>query len=169
MTRYSDNIYSGFVAPTSAACSKSYVQLGKTFNFTALAGTGVTLTGTLPPGTQNLYATLFITQQGSANTSNKITVSAGGTNLLTFDQFGSATGFLPGLSVASVGRLTIVASACAIVAAPATGQTNGGEIPISVTYLKDAGDPSCTCQLSLMYNRVDGSFPAPGVAPDGGV
>lgn len=157
MTRYSDNIFSGFQGVTSALSSMSPVALSKTYNFVAAAGTGTTITGVFPPGTQNLTAELFVTQQGSANTSNKLTVSAAGTNLIVIDQFGSATGYAA-FSTTSLARFTITASACAIVAPPATGQTNGGEIPFSVTYLKDAGDPSCTCQLVLNFNRIDATW-----------
>src|SRR5665213_2201067 len=124
MTRFSDNIYSGMDAATSGAASRSAVALVKTHNFTGL---NATISGTFPPNTLNLSAELFITAQGSAATSNKVTVSAGGLTLLTIDQFGSALGYAA-QTTTSVARFTIVASACALVAPPATGQTNGGEI-----------------------------------------
>lgn len=159
MTRYSDNIYSGHVAPTSAACSRSYVTLGRTFNFSAAVGS-VTQSGTFPPGTQNVTAELFITQNGSATTSNKLTVSAGGTNLLTIDQFGSAGGYA-NQTTTSIARFSIIASAAAAPPVPSPS-VNGGDIPYSVTFLKVSADKTGTYQLSLKYNRVDTGFAAPG-------
>lgn len=156
MTRYSDNILSGFQAATSAASSESSVVLVKDFDFNATTGS-TTLSGTFPPNTKNLSAELFITQQGSATTSNKITVSAGGTNLITITSFGSSSGF-GSVTTTSFATFTYVASACADVPVPATGQTNGGEIPFSVTFLKDAGDPSGKCRLALYFNRKDTTF-----------
>jgi len=155
MTRYSDNIYSGFQAPTSAASSKSAVTLCKTYNFTGAGSTtAVTRSGTFPPNTQNLSAELFIIANASATTSNKITVSAGGTNLITIDQFGSAQGYAA-VTTTSLARFTVIASACATVAAPATNQTNGGEIPFSVTFLPVSADKTGSYQLCLTFNRAD--------------
>jgi hypothetical protein len=84
MTRFSDNIKSGFQAATSANSSASVVVLRKVYNFAgAGAAAAVTRLGTFPPGAQNLTARLFVTQQASATVSNKITVSAGGFDLVT--------------------------------------------------------------------------------------
>lgn len=153
MTRYSDNIYSGFVGVTSALSSRSAVLLTKTFNFSSTVGS-TTLTGVFPPNTQNLAARIYITQNGSATSSNKITVSAGGTNLLTVDQFGSAGGYA-NTTTAGIARFTVIGSACATVSPPATNQTNGGEIPFSVTFVKSSADKTGACQLSLLFNRAD--------------
>lgn len=164
MTRFSDNILSGFEAATSAASSRSPVVLCKTYNFAAVGGTTpITQTGTLPPNVQNLTAGLFITQQASATTSNKITVSAGGNNLLTIDQFGSASGYA-NQTTTGVARFTLVASACAAPPVPATNQTNGGEIPFAITFLPVSADKTGTYQIVLTYNRMDRAFPAPGSA-----
>ena len=79
MTRYSDNIYSGFQALTSATSSKSAVSLRKgQYNLSGAGNTtAVTRNGVFPPNTQNLKAELYITNAGSATVSNKITISAG--------------------------------------------------------------------------------------------
>ncbi len=152
MTQFSDNVYSGFIGLTSATSSISPVVLSKTYNFNSTVGSR-TATGTLPPGVQNLDARIYITQQGSATASDKITVSAGGTDLITIDQFGSATG-VASVSTASVVRFTYVASACAQPPVP-TSTNNGGEIPFSVTYLKSSANKTGSCQVRISYNRAD--------------
>ncbi len=156
MTRFSDNIYSGFQAATSAASSKSMVVLRKVHNFVGNSTTtAVTKTGTFPPNTQNLTARLFVIQNAtSATVSDKITVSAGGTNLITIDQFGSAGG-VAGDTKAGFARFTYIASACAAPPVPATGQVNGGEIPYSVTFVPVSADNQGSYQLELTFNRAD--------------
>lgn len=155
MTRYSDNIYSGFDAVTSALSSRSAVQLCKTYNFAGAGSTtAVTRTGVLPPNSQNLSVCLYIVQNGSATVSNKITVSAGGTDLVTIDQFGSAGGYVPYATVVGKGRITMIASACANPPVPA-GSNNGGEIPFSVTFAPVSADKTGSYQLMLSYNRSD--------------
>lgn len=156
MTRYSDNIYSGFQALTSATTSKSCVGLRKSsYNFAGAGnGTAVTKNGVFPPGTENLTATLFITNAASATVSNKITVSAGGQTLVTITSFGSAVGIASN-TLAGVATFTYIVSACATVAAPATGQTNGGEIPFAVTFLPVSADKVGTYQLHFTFNRAD--------------
>lgn len=160
MTRYSDNILSGFQAATSAASSESSVRLSRTHNFAAVGGTAaITQTGTFPPNTQNLTASLYIIQNAaSATVSDKITVSAGGTNLITIDQFGSAQGFAGGGTVVGVARITTIASACATISPPATNTTNGGEIPYSVTFLPVSADAAGRYQVHLAFNRKDTTF-----------
>lgn len=130
------------------------VDLCKVHRFTnAAPAVGATLSGTFPPGTQNLRGVLFIIANGSATVSDKITVSAGGTNLLTFDQFGSAQGVFS-VTTTSVGRVTVIASACANPPVPASS-TNGGEIPYSVTFLPSSASRSTDYQLKLSFNRAD--------------
>lgn len=162
MTLYNDNIFSGFTAVTSALSSRSAVALTKSYNFSAVTGSQ-TQTGVFPPQSQNLTAVLYITQQGSANTTSKVTVSAGGTDLITVTSFGSATGVTMN-TAAGLATITYVASACQNIPVPATNQTNGGEIPFAITYAKDAGDPSSTFTVQLRYNRLDTGFRAPGSA-----
>lgn len=154
MTRYSDNLLSGFQGLTSATSSVSPVTMrSNTFNFSGAGnGTAVTKLGVLPPGAQNLTATLFITNAASATTSDKITVSAGGQTLVTITSFGSAVGIASN-TLAGVATFTYIVSACATVAAPATNQTNGGEIPYAVTFLPVSADKVGTYQLHLSFNR----------------
>lgn len=158
MTRFSDNIYSGFQAPTSAASSKSAVTLRKTYNFTNPGGTtAFTQLGTFPPNTQNLRAELYIMNQGvSATASDKVTVSAGGVNLYTITGFGSATGI--GIAtVAGFATFTVVVSAVTTLVPPATSQTNGGEIPFAVTWVPSSAGRTAQYQLALSFNRADTS------------
>lgn len=154
MTRYSDNIYSGFQGVTSAASSKSVVVLRKVYNFSGAGNTtAVTRTGTFPPGVQNLTARIFITQAASATVSDKITVSAGGFDLVTIDQFGSAAG-VAGDTKVGVARFTYIASACAQPPAPAS-TNNGGEIPYALTFLPVSADKVGQYQIELTFNRAD--------------
>lgn len=158
MTRYSDNILSGFQAITSGLSSMSSVTLRKTHKFTAVGGTvAITQTGTMPPNTENLSGYLFIIANASATVSNKMTVSAGGNNLFVIDQFGSAQG-QGGGSATSFARFTYQASACATVAPPATGQTNGGEIPYAITFVPVSADKTGIYQVHLTFNRKDTTF-----------
>lgn len=156
MTRYSDNIYSGFQASTSGATSKSPVVLRKTHSFTNPGGTtAVTQSGTFPPGTQNLRAELFILNQGvSATASDKVTVSAGGVNLYAITGFGSATG-IGAATIAGFATFTVITSAVANVAALASNQTNGGEIPYSVTWVPSSAGRTAQYQIALTFNRTD--------------
>lgn len=153
MTRYSDNIYSGFQAPTSASSSKSAVVLRKIHTF---GGTTANFTGTFPPGAENLTAGLYIVKAGtSATTSDKITVSAGGTNLIAITGIGSAEGLLGAGTTAGLGVMTVVASAAASLAVPA-GSNNGGEIPYSIAYVAaSAGAAAQRYRLHLTFNRAD--------------
>lgn len=155
MTRFSDPVYSGFESITSGLSSRSTTTLTKSYDFAgSISTTAVTRTGTFPPGVQNITAAIFITQQGSATVSNKVTVSAGGTNLLTIDQFGSAIGYAGPTSVTSVARITMIASACANPPVP-TGSNNGGEIPFAVTFLPVSADRTGTYRVTLTFNRAD--------------
>lgn len=160
MTRYSDNIYTGNNAITSALSSRSAVVINKTYNFSAAAGSG-TQTGTFPANTQNLRAILYITAQGSATSSDKLTVSAGGTDLITITSFGSSSG-LAFQTTTSLATFTVVASACA--SPPVPSPNDHGEIPFSITYLKSSANKTGSLQLELIYNRADVAFPAPGTA-----
>lgn len=154
MTRYSDNIYSGFQGITSASTSKSAVVLRKVYNFAGAGNvTAVTRSGTFPPGVQNLTGRIFITQQASATVSNKITVSAGGFDLFSITSFGSATG-VAGDTKAGVATFTYIASACAAPPVPAS-TNNGGEIPFSVTFAPVSADKTGTYQVELTFNRAD--------------
>lgn len=154
MTSFKDNIFSGNITTTSANSSQSPVSLRRTHKFTAVGGTTpITQTGTFPPNTENLSGYLFVVQNASATVSDKITVSAGGTNLFTIDQFGSAGGQSGG-SLAGFCRFTYIGSACATVPVPSP-QINGGEIPYSVTFLPVSADKTGQYQLHVTFNRTD--------------
>lgn len=157
MTRYSDNIYSGFQAVTSALSSKSPVTLNRVCGFTAATAGGVTaqtVTGVFPPQVENITARLFIMNAStSASTSDKITVSAGGTNMITFTAIGSAAGVLS-QTTAALGVVTYVASACAIPPVP-TGANNNGEIPYAITFLPASASKTTQYRLVLSFNRAD--------------
>lgn len=168
MTSFKDNIYSGNIATTSANSSQSVVLMGKTHRWSATGGTTpVTQTGTFPPNTENLTVYLYVIQNGSATVSNKITVSAGGTNLVVIDQFGSATGQSGG-TLTSFARFTYVASACAQVGAPVSAN-NGGEIPYALTFVPASADKTGQYQVRLTFNRVDTTWgpSGPYAAPTG--
>lgn len=160
MTRYSDNIYSGYQALTSALSSKSSVILHRVHRFTQPAtggATPVTLGGVFPPGVEVITSRLYIMNQStSASTSDKITVSAGGTNLITYTAIGSATGMLGTTTVVGLGAVTVVASACATPPVPA-GALNNGEVPYSATFLPASASKSTDYKLVISFGRVDPS------------
>lgn len=154
MTSFKDNIYSGNIATTSANSSLSFVRLGKTFTFSGAGNTtAVTRNATFPPNAENVQATLYILNAASATVSNKITVSAGGNNLVVIDQFGSAQG-IGSASTTSLMRVTPVVSAMAQPVAPSPSN-NGGEIPYAVTFVPVSADKIGTYQLLITYNRAD--------------
>lgn len=154
MTTYKDNIYSGNIATTSANSSTSVALFRKTHTFNAVGGTTpITQTGTFPPNSEGLTGYLFVVQNASATVSNKLTVSAGGTNLFTIDQFGSAGGQSGG-SLASFCRFTYIASACATVPVPVSAN-NGGEIPYSITFAPVSADKTGIYKVNLTFNRAD--------------
>lgn len=168
MTSFKDNILSGNIATTSANSSQSVVVMRKTFTFSGNGtATAVTRTGVFPPNTENVQSTLYVTNAGSANVSNKITVSAGGFNLTVVDQFGSATG-IGSATIASFARFTPVVSALASPPVPSPAN-NGGEIPFSVTFLPVTDDTTGTYQFYLTFNRADTTWgpQGPYTAPTG--
>lgn len=150
MTVFGDNIYSGTIAPTSAASSTSTVRLIKTHRIAG--GTGSTVTGTFPQGTMALAASLYIMLNASATVSDKITVSAGGVDFVTFTQFGSAAGLLSGTTT-GLGIRTIVASACGIVAGAASS-----DLTYSVTYPTNTQATGADYLLELTFSRKDALF-----------
>lgn len=160
MTTFGDNIYSGQLAVTSALSSVSQVSLHKVHRFTQPAtggATPITQLGVFPANSENLTARLYIMQQAtSATVSDKITVSAGGTNLITYTGIGSATGLIGATTIVALGAVTVVASACGILPVPAS--TNGGEIPYAVTYLPVSASKTTDYKLVLSFNRVDTNF-----------
>lgn len=150
MTTFGDNIYSGNLAATSAASSVSPTALVRVHRIAG--GTGSTQTGTFPQGTQNLNARLYIMLNASATVSDKITVSAGGVDFITFTQFGSTAGLLE-TTLAGLGIKTVVASACGLV----TGAANA-ELTYSVSYPTNTAATGADYQLVLNFNRSDTNF-----------
>lgn len=142
MTGFADNITSGLNAVSSALSSNSPVQLCRTFRFTG--GGAVTQNFVLPTGVQNLDASCYIIQDGSAATSDSITVSAGGTNLITFSSMGSAQGFI-NATTAALGTKTVIASACANLSATA-------EVSAAITLAST--DTATDYQVQLRFSRL---------------
>lgn len=149
MTRYSDNIYSGYQSITSALSSKSATDLCKVYNVSA--GTTVTavIAGTFPPQTQGISARLYVTQAGAATTNDNINLyingsASNGQKVLSFLAVGSAA--------ISVLPTTFVTSAAANPQPPATGVNNGGEIPFKIVV---SSVSTASYQIKLNFNRAD--------------
>lgn len=161
MTRFSDNIYSGFEGVTSALSSQSPVVLRRVHTFTNVgAATGSTQLGVFPPRTENVNAQVFIVVNGSATVSDKVTVSAGGLDMVTFSSFGSAQGILD-RTTTSLGTVTTNASAMAGPVPPAVNQAqNGPEVPYAVTFLPSSASRNTVYKVVLEFNRMDRNFQA---------
>lgn len=142
MTTFADNIYSGLQALTSGLASYSPVYLCRTFNFTG--GAAQTQNFVFPMGVQNLNATCYIIQDGSAATSDSITVSAGGTTLLSFTSMGSSSGLIE-TTLAGLGTKTVIASACANLSTTA-------EVSAAITIAPS--DAAAIYQVNLFFTRV---------------
>lgn len=149
MTQFSDNIYTGSQAAVSASSSLAPVALTRSFRFTG--GGNQTWSGMLPAGAQNIRPRLYIIQDGSAATTDRITfaTSAGATTLFTYSSFGSAGGYIGDLTVAALGTVAIVASAAANLATAA-------DIPF--TAILSSTDTATDYQLAVDFNRVLDTF-----------
>lgn len=142
MTIFGDNIYSGNQGVVGSQASYAATDLCRTFRFPA-GGTS-TQQFVLPTGVQNLNAQCYILANGSAATSDRITVSAGGTNIITFASMGSAIGVLE-TTLAALGTKTIVASAAANLSTTA-------EVSAAITIA--SVDTATDYQVVLRFNRV---------------
>lgn len=142
MTSFRDNIYSGAPALTSALSSITPVRLSRTFRFSG--GGASTQTCVLPTGVQNLNANCYIMQDGSAATTDSITVSAGGSTLITFSSMGSAGGLVE-TTLAALGTKTVIASACAVV-------TTTAEVTAALTLAST--DTATVYQVVLFFDRI---------------
>lgn len=140
MTIVGDNLYVGDQAPTSAKATYAPTMLTRMFDMT---GNGTTVTFTLPPGSENLDAKCYIVADGSAATTDSITVSAGGTTLLTFSSMGSVQGLVKGTQ-AGLGTLVVVASACDSLSATA-------ETTCAATLAST--DAACAYRLVFSFNK----------------
>lgn len=149
MTRYSDNIYSGYQGVVSAQTSKSAVALRKTYFVSAGAGANAIITGVFPPQTQNITSDVFVTQAGVATTNDNITLwtngsAANGQKVLQYLAIGSAA--------TRLNAPTYITSAAAFPQPPATNQTNGGEIPFKVIV---SSVSTAAYSIVLTFNRAD--------------
>jgi NADH:ubiquinone oxidoreductase subunit F (NADH-binding) len=142
MTTFSDNVYSGSQALTSALSSQSEVSLSRTFRFTG--GGAQTQTFVFPTGVQNLNASCYIIQDGSAATTDTITVSAAGTDFITFSSMGSAAGLVE-TTLAGLGTKTVVASA-------ASNLSTTAEVSAAITL--NSVDTATDYQVQLRFNRL---------------
>lgn len=142
MTGYADNIYSGLQALNSAQASYSPVRMCRTFRFPA-GGIG-NQSFVLPTGVQNLDAKCYILANGSAATTDTITVSAGGVNLIVFSSMGSATGVVRSTTV-GLGTLTTTASACANLSTTAE---------VSADIKINSTDTATDYQVELQFSRL---------------
>jgi len=127
MTLFGDGIESGILGLTSAQSTRGAVLLTRQRRFPG--GGNQTWTGFFPYGSMGFNANLYIIQNGSAATSDRMTIStsAGSTPLCTFAAMGSAGGLLSGTTV-GLGTKTVVASA-----AFQLGPNNeGADIPFQV-------------------------------------
>lgn len=115
MTTFGDGIESGNYGLTSAQATRAHVTLRRYRRF--IGGGNQTWTGFLPYGATGFTASLHINSQGSATTSDRIVISssAGSTTLWTISSIGSANGILGSQTVAGLGTVTPVVSACAVV------------------------------------------------------
>lgn len=157
MTRFSDNIYSGKDGLTLAKASRSAVQLIREHRVIGVSAASLTQTGTFPTYACNVLATLFIANKGSATSSDAVTVSANGVNLLTYSAFGSSQGVVQNASQAGVATFTAVVSAVMNVNNPPTTSFSDGQLPYSVTWtLSSASRTKQTdYKLILEFNRFD--------------
>lgn len=146
MTTFADNIQSGLEALTSGQSSIASTVLNRTFRFTG--GGAQTQQFVLPVGVQNLNATCYIIQDGSAATTDSITVSAGGTTLITFSSMGSSAGLIE-TTLAGLGTKTVVASACSNLSTTA-------EVSAALTLAST--DVATDYQVNLTFNRVRTTF-----------
>jgi hypothetical protein len=150
MSRWSDNLYSGYQAISSALSSKSPVLLCKSYYVSGGAGVTVKIPGTFPPGTQNINATVYVVQQGAATTNDNITLytngsAANGQKVLQFLALGSAANVRAAPS-------SYIASAAAFPQPPATNQTNGGEIPFEIIV---SSTSTAAYSVRIDFNRAD--------------
>lgn len=140
MTTFADNVYTGLKALTSGLSSQTPVHLTRSFDFTG--GGAQTKTVVVPAGSENFNAVCYIIQDGSAATTDSITVSAGGATLITFSSMGSAGGIVE-VTTAAQGTKVVVASACAT--------TLTAETTVAATLAST--DTATVYRVCLTFNR----------------
>lgn len=147
MTLFGDGIESGLLGVTSAQGTRAHVPLNRYRRFTG--GGNQTWTGLFPYGAYGFTASLRICTNGSTATSDRIviTTSAGSTTLWTISSMGSANGILGTATVASLGTVTPIVSACAVLGP----NVEGSDIPFQV--ILSSVDTATDYQLFLNFNR----------------
>lgn len=131
MTLFQDGVESGITGLTSAQSTRAGCQISRQRIMQAAANGTATWTGFFPYDTVGVDAKVYIMEQGSAATTDRIVIStsAGSTTLMTFASMGSATGILQ-YTTTSLGTRTVVASAC-FQPAP-INNAEGSDIPFQV-------------------------------------
>lgn len=152
MTVYGDNIYSGNLVGTltSATTPASEVTLTRTHRLNT--GVTQTQTGVFPQGAMNLDSVLYILANASSTVSDKITVSAAGTTLLTWSSFGSSQG-IARQTTTSLATYTPIASACAVLTGAAST-----DLSYSVTTAQGTDSTGSDYQLQLRFSRKNTLF-----------
>lgn len=150
MTRFSDNIYSGYQGLTSAQSSKSAVQLCDAYNVSAGTSVNQTIQGVFPPASQCINAAVYVTQAGAATTNDNIVLwingsAANGQRVLSFLAIGSAAN-------QRYNPTSYVASAAAAPQPPTINQVNGGEIPYKIIV---SSVSTAAYTIFLQFNRGD--------------
>lgn len=152
MTRFADGIESGLITISSATDSRAAVQLTRTHRFTG--GGNQTWNGVFPSNTQGIDANIYIIANGSATTSDTITLttSAGTTPLGSITAIGSATGLLR-VTTAGLGVLNIIASA-----AHSVGPVTLSDIEVPFRVVLSSVDTATDYRLELTFRRSLGVF-----------
>lgn len=152
MTRFADNIECGLITISSATDSRAAVQLTRTHRFTG--GGNQTWNGIFPSNTQGLDANLYIIANGSATTSDimTLTTSAGTSPLGSITAIGSATGLLR-VSTTGLGVLTIIASA-----AHSIGPSTLTEVEVPFRVVLSSVDTATDYRLELTFRRSLNAF-----------
>lgn len=147
MTLFADGIESGIQGLTSAQATRSHSLMRRYRRFTG--GGNQTWTGFLPYGSIGLTCSLHINSNGSAATSDRITVtsSAGSTALWTFSSMGSANGILGNVTVAGLGTVAPIVSACAVVGP----NIEGADVPFQA--ILSSTDTATDYSLFLTFIR----------------
>lgn len=152
MTRYADGIESGNQAIVSSLASRAAVGLTRTHRFTG--GGNQTWTGVFPSNLAGFNSNLYIIANGSTATSDRIVVTASGTQqtLVTFAAMGSATGYLTGTTT-GLGTKTIVASACWEL-----NKVGLDEVEVPFTVILSSVDTATDYGLELFFRRKLGTL-----------
>jgi hypothetical protein len=149
MTRFTDGIESGFIGVTSAQSSRAGVLLSRQKRFTG--GGNITWSSYFPAGAIGVTATLYVLANGSAATSDRLTIatSAGSTTLCTFTAFGSANGRF-NMTTVGVGTVAVNVSA--------SWQLPGGSNPdpnafVPFTAILSSVDTATDYGLTISFRR----------------